>query len=36
VIAGASLELYGFCTKPIADYLLAAANDVAARRDLVR
>ncbi len=36
VSAGATLELYGYCTKPIADYLLAVADDVAAQRHHIR
>ncbi len=28
----ANLELYGYCSKPMADYLIAVADDVAAHR----
>jgi hypothetical protein len=36
VSAGATIDLYGYCSKPIADYLVAVAEDVAARREHVR
>ena len=36
VSAGATVELYGYASKPIADYLVAIADDLAARRDRVR
>jgi hypothetical protein len=32
VTAGATLEIYGYCSKPIVDYLVAVADDVAGQR----